>query len=57
MDERRVRPLDEMDEQEVSHFLCELLPRLSPEEEYEIRHEDYVMEMPQSGSASGAGRR
>ena len=49
MDERRVRPLDEMDEREVSHFLSELLPRLSPEEEYAIRHEDYVMEMPQSG--------
>jgi SnoaL-like domain len=49
MDERRVRPLDEMDEQEAGHFLSELLPRLSPEEEYEIRHEDYVMEMPQSG--------
>ena len=49
MDERRVRPLDEMDEQEAGHFLSELLPRMSPEEEYEIRHEDYVMEMPQSG--------
>jgi hypothetical protein len=49
MDERRMRPLDEMDEQEVGRFLSELLPRLSPEEEYEIRHEDYVMEMPQSG--------
>jgi hypothetical protein len=49
MDERRVPNLEEMDEQEASHFLTELLPKLSPEEEYEIRHEDYVMEMPQSG--------
>jgi hypothetical protein len=49
MDEPRVRPLDQMDEQEVGRFLSELLPKLSPEDEYEIRHEDYVMEMPQSG--------
>jgi SnoaL-like domain len=26
-----------------------LFSHLSPEEEYELRHEDYVMEMPQSG--------
>jgi hypothetical protein len=49
MDEPRVRPLDQMDEQEVGRFLSELLPKLSPEDEYEIRHEDYVMEIPQSG--------
>ncbi len=49
MDEQRVRPLDEMDEQQVSRFLSEQLAHLSPEEEYELRHEDYVMEMPQSG--------
>jgi len=49
MGEQNVRRLDEMDEQEASHFLSELLPKLSPEEEYELRHEDYVMEMPQSG--------
>jgi hypothetical protein len=41
--------LGEMDEQEVARFLSELMLRLSPEEEYELRHEDYVMEMPQSG--------
>jgi hypothetical protein len=49
MDEQRVPNLEEMDEQEVRHFLTELLPKLSPEEEYQIRHEDYIMEMPQSG--------
>jgi hypothetical protein len=49
MNEQRVPNLDEMDEQQASQFLTELLPKLSPEEEYEIRHEDYVMEMPQSG--------
>src|SRR5918993_5417978 len=49
MDERGVPNLEEMDEQQVRRFLTELLPKLSPEEEYELRHEDYVMEMPQSG--------
>jgi hypothetical protein len=49
MGEQNVRRLDEMDEQEAGYFLSELLPKLSPEEEYELRHEDYVMEMPQSG--------
>ncbi len=49
MTEQGVPILEEMDEQEARRFLTELLPRLSPEDEYEIRHEDYVMEMPQSG--------
>jgi hypothetical protein len=49
MDEQHVRRLNEMDEQEASHLLTEILPKLSPQEEYELRHEDYVMEMPQSG--------
>jgi hypothetical protein len=49
MDERRVRPLHEMDEQQAHHFLSEQLARLSPEEEYDLRHEGYTMEMPQSG--------
>lgn len=47
--ERQVRRLDEMDEQEARQFLTGLLSRLDPEEEYSVRHEDYVMEMPQSG--------
>jgi hypothetical protein len=42
--------LEEMDEREAHHFLTELLSRLSPEEEYSVRHpDDYVLEMPQSG--------
>jgi hypothetical protein len=49
MDEHRVPNLEELDEQEVRRFLSELFSHLSPEEEYEIRHEDYTMEMPQSG--------
>lgn len=45
MDEQEVRPLDQMDEREVSQFFTELVSNLSAEEEYELRHEDYVMEM------------
>jgi hypothetical protein len=50
MDDQRVPNLEEMDEQEAYRFITDLYSRLSPEEEYEVRHpEDYVMEMPQSG--------
>jgi len=49
VNEQQVRRLDEMDEQEARQFLTELLSNLSPEEEYNVRHQDYVMEMPQSG--------
>jgi hypothetical protein len=45
----RERRLNELDEHEAFDFLSEQLARLSAEEEYELRHEDYVMEMPQSG--------
>jgi hypothetical protein len=43
--------LEEMDEETVRHFLAELFTKVSAEEEYELRHEDYVMEMPQSGES------
>jgi hypothetical protein len=50
MDEQRVPNLEEMDEQEAHRFLADLYSRLSPEEEYNVRHpEDCTMEMPQSG--------
>src|SRR5918994_3626410 len=50
MDGERVPNLEEMDEQEASRFLAELLSNHRPEEEYNVRHpDDYVMEMPQSG--------
>ena len=49
MDEQRVPNLEEMDEQQAQHFLAELFSHLSTEEEYQIRHEDYTLEMPQSG--------
>jgi hypothetical protein len=38
-----------MDEQQAEHFLIQLYSHLSPEEEYNVRHQDYVMETPQSG--------
>ena len=49
MDEQRVPNLEELDEQQAQHFLAELFSYLSAEEEYQIRHEDYTLEMPQSG--------
>jgi hypothetical protein len=48
MDDQRVPDLEELDEQQVRRFLAELFSDLSAEAEYEVRHEDYVMEMPQS---------
>ena len=49
MDEQRIPSLEGLDEQQVRRFLAELFSDLSAEAEYELRHEDYVMEMPQSG--------
>ncbi len=49
MEEQRVPNLEEMDEEHARQFLTRLYSNLSPEEEYEVRHQDYVMEMPQSG--------
>ena len=49
MDEQETRRLDTMDEREVARILGELTTELSAEKEYALRHEDYVMEMPQSG--------
>ena len=49
MEDQRVPNLEEMDEQQARRFLEELSSVLSAEKEYRIRHEDYVMEMPQSG--------
>ena len=49
MDELRLPKLEETDEQQARGFLTEQLANLSADEEYELRHEDYVMKMPQSG--------
>ena len=51
MAEQRVPNLQEMDEQEAHRFLTQLFSDLSAQEEYEVRHQDYVMEMPQSGES------
>src|SRR5215204_1748535 len=51
MDDQRVPNLEEMDEREAHRFLMELFSNLSPEEEYNVRHQDYVMEMPPSGES------
>jgi SnoaL-like domain len=49
MEGQRGPNLEEMDEEQARQFLTQLYSNLSPEEEYEVRHQDYVMEMPQSG--------
>jgi hypothetical protein len=51
MAEQRAPNLEEMNEQEAHRFLVELFSNLSAQEEYELRHQDYVMEMPQSGES------
>jgi hypothetical protein len=49
MEGQRVPNLEEMDEKQAEQFLIDLFSNLSAEEEYALRHEDYAMEMPQSG--------
>ena len=49
MEDQRMPNLEKMDEQQAQQSLTQMLTHLSAEDEYEIRHEDYVMEMPQSG--------
>jgi len=44
-----VPDLGQMDEQEARRFLEDLFTTLSAEKEYALRHEDYAMQMPQSG--------
>ena len=49
MDASKLPDLEAMDEHQATQFLTEMFTNLSPEAEYEIRHDDYTMEMPQSG--------
>jgi hypothetical protein len=49
MDEQLAPNLDEMDEQQARNLLAELFSGLSVEAEDRIRHDDYIMEWPQSG--------
>jgi SnoaL-like domain len=38
-----------MDDQQIRETLIELVTNLDPHAEYELRHEDFVADMPQSG--------
>ena len=38
-----------MDDQQIRETLIEMLTNLDPDAEYELRHEDFVADMPQSG--------
>jgi hypothetical protein len=49
IDDQWVPNLEEMDEQQAKHYLTELFSHLSAEQEYAVRHQDYTLEMPQSG--------
>jgi len=41
--------LEEMDEQQVRSFLIELMSDLGAKSGYAVRHEDFALELPQSG--------
>jgi hypothetical protein len=49
VDGRAVPDLERMDERQAREFIEELFTTLSAEREYALRHEDYTMQMPQSG--------
>ena len=49
MSEQQVPNLEEMDERQAHRFLTEMMSDLGAESGYELRHEDFVMGMPQSG--------
>jgi hypothetical protein len=50
MYERHRAPnLERMDEQQAQRFLEGMMSDLGADSGYEVRHEDFVMEMPQSG--------
>ena len=49
MDEQRVPDLEQMDEREAYSFLEQMMSDLSADSGYELRHDDFMMEMPQSG--------
>jgi hypothetical protein len=49
LDDPRAPNLEEMDEREARRFMERLMADLGADSGYELRHEDFVMEMPQSG--------
>ena len=46
MEGQNVPNLEEMDDQQARRFLEEIMSDLSAESGYEVRHEDFVMEIP-----------
>jgi hypothetical protein len=49
VDDQWAPDLEEMDEQQARRFLEEMMSDLGADSGYEVRYEDFVMEMPQSG--------
>lgn len=49
MNDQRTPNLGALDEQAASQLISELLTNPDAERAHELRHEDYTMEMPQSG--------
>lgn len=49
MDGQQVPNLEGIDERQAHRFLTEMMSDLGAESGYGVRHEDFVMEMPQSG--------
>ena len=48
MDEPKVPNFEQMDERQRRYFLEGMMSDLGADSGYEVRHEDFVMEMPQS---------
>ena len=46
MDQSQVPNLERMDEQQAQRFLEGMMSDLGADSGYEVRHEDFVMEMP-----------
>jgi hypothetical protein len=49
VDEPKVPNLEQLDEQQAHRFLEGMMSDLGADSGYELHHEDFVMEMPQSG--------
>ena len=49
MNQSQVPILEQMDEQQVQRFLEGMMSDLGADSGYEVRHEDFVMKIPQTG--------
>jgi hypothetical protein len=56
MNDKRTPNLGALDEQGASRLVSDLLTNPDVEKAHKLRHEAFLMEMTQSGSASGVGR-